>query len=151
MCVWQSHAPAGTSKFTAACGCEALAKAKRGARAVPAPAMRKSRRVVMGILLKLVAAHAAVDRDDGTGDVAREGRGEEADEVGGILGLAVLAHRDVLALFLRAALGTVVAPDLLAVDASRRNRVHRDAVPPDFARQALRPRMHRRLRGRGTI
>jgi hypothetical protein len=27
MCVWQSHAPGGTSKFTGVCGCDALADA----------------------------------------------------------------------------------------------------------------------------
>src|SRR5205085_6375435 len=58
---------------------------------------------------------------------------------------------NVLALLLRAPLGTVVAPDLLAVDTPGRNAVHGDAVFSDFARQALGPRMHRRLRGKGAV
>src|SRR6185503_8724543 len=95
--------------------------------------------------------HAAVDGDHGAGDVARERRGEEDDQVRRVFRLAVFAERNVLALFLRAPLGTVVAPDLLAVDAPGRDRVHGDAVAADLARQALRPGMHRRLGGEGAV
>src|ERR1051325_838313 len=111
----------------------------------------RAMRFISLLRLELVAAHAAVDGNHGAGDVARPRRGEEAGEVRHILGLAVFAERNVLTLLLRAPLGTVVAPDLLAVDATGRNAVHGDAVFSDFARQALGPRMHRRLRGEGAV
>src|SRR5579864_1816456 len=49
MCVWQSQAPAGTSKFTVADGCEALAKLVRVRMEIPAAIApsRTSRRVSM--------------------------------------------------------------------------------------------------------
>src|SRR3954469_19807848 len=115
MCVWQSQAPAGTSKLTGVAGCEALAAAKRGASAAAEAASNTWRRVIMGSSSELVAAHAAVHGDDGSRDVARARRSEETDQVRDILRLAVLAERNVLALLLRAALRAVVAPDLLAI------------------------------------
>src|SRR5437773_547372 len=50
MWVWQSQAPAGTSKFTGVAGCEALAKPVRRCMAAPAAIapIRTSRRVSMG-------------------------------------------------------------------------------------------------------
>jgi hypothetical protein len=39
--------------------------------------------------------HAAIDRDDGAGDVARRGRGKESDEMGNVGRLAEIADRDV--------------------------------------------------------
>src|SRR4030081_979350 len=49
MWVWQSQAPAGTSKFTCVAGCEALAKPVRRCMAAPAAIapIRTSRRVSM--------------------------------------------------------------------------------------------------------
>src|SRR2546427_2619473 len=49
MWVWQSHAPAGTSKFTCVAGCEALAKPVRKCTVAPAAIapIRTSRRVSM--------------------------------------------------------------------------------------------------------
>src|SRR5437868_8690843 len=91
MCVWQSQAPAGTSKLTAVAGCEGLAMAKRGASAAAVAANSTWRRFVM-VLLELVAAHAAVDRNHGAGDVARARRSEKTGEVRDILGLAVFAQ-----------------------------------------------------------
>src|SRR5687768_7566694 len=100
---------------------------------------------------ELVAAHAAVDGDHGARDVAGERRSEVAHQAGDVLGLAVLAHRDIVLALVRAPLGRVVAQDLLAHDAPGRNRVDRDAVPPDLARQALGPRVHRRLGGERAV
>src|SRR6266849_10847247 len=53
MWVWQSHAPAGTSKFTGVAGWEALANAERMCMVAPAASapIRISRRVSMGFLL----------------------------------------------------------------------------------------------------
>src|SRR6266705_5212474 len=50
MWVWQSQAPAGTSKFTGVAGCEALAKPVRRCMVAPAAIapIRTSRRVSMG-------------------------------------------------------------------------------------------------------
>src|SRR5882672_3605148 len=50
MWVWQSQAPAGTSKFTGVAGCEALAKPVRRCMVAPAAIapIRISRRVGMG-------------------------------------------------------------------------------------------------------
>src|SRR5438045_5293569 len=138
MCVWQSHAPAGTSKFTGVAGCEALASAKRGASAAAVAAMSSSRLLFMGAS-ELVAAHAAVDGDDSAGDVARERRSEETGQVRDVLGLAIRAQRNVLSLLLRAPLRTVIAADLLAVDAPGGNGIHRDAVFSNLARQSLGP------------
>src|SRR5258707_10271544 len=52
MWVWQSQAPAGTSKFTGVTGCEALAKPVRTCMVAPAAIapIRSSRRVSMGFL-----------------------------------------------------------------------------------------------------
>src|SRR5712691_12430633 len=52
MWVWQSQAPAGTSKFTGVAGCEALAKPVRTCMVAPAAIapIRSSRRVSMGFL-----------------------------------------------------------------------------------------------------
>src|SRR6185295_9078294 len=52
MCVWQSHAAAGTSKFTGVAGCEALAKPKWVLVSVPAAtaATMKSRLVIIVFL-----------------------------------------------------------------------------------------------------
>src|SRR5712692_6387638 len=49
MCVWQSQAPAGTSKFTGVAGCEALARLGRARMTAPATIAptRTSRRVSM--------------------------------------------------------------------------------------------------------
>src|SRR5690349_15156579 len=95
MCVWQSQASAGTSKFTAVAGCDALARASRGASVVAAADRSSWRLVIMMPLSELVAPQPAVHRDDRAGDVARARRGEEADQIGDVLGLAVFAHRNV--------------------------------------------------------
>src|SRR5260370_1400299 len=100
---------------------------------------------------ELITTQAAVDGNHRPGDVARERRGEKADQVRDVRGLAVLAHRDVLFALALAKLGRVVAQDLLADDAPGRHAVHRDAVLSDLARQPLRPGMHRRLRGKRTV
>src|SRR2546421_1790175 len=149
--VWQSQAAAGTSKFTGVCGCEALASAKRGARAAATAPNSISRLVGMGFSSKLVAAQAAVDRNHRASDVACERRSEEARQVGDVLGLAVFAHRDIFLAFPLAKLGRVVAQDLLREDAPRRDRIHRDAVASDLAREAFRPRVHHRLGGEGAV
>src|ERR1700730_10077160 len=49
ICVWQSHAPAGTSKLTLVAGCDALAYPKRGCVSTPAAAApsTNSRRPIM--------------------------------------------------------------------------------------------------------
>src|SRR3990167_4397671 len=100
---------------------------------------------------ELVAAHPAVHGNHRAGDVARKRRGEKAHQVRNVLGLAVLAERDLVLFLPLAALGGVVAQDLFALDAPRRDRVHRDAVAPQLARQALRPGAHRRLRGESAV
>src|SRR5258708_38122507 len=53
ICVWQSQAPAGTSKFTGVAGCEAFARTVRVRIMTPAAIapIRTSRRVGMGFLL----------------------------------------------------------------------------------------------------
>src|SRR6516165_177426 len=53
MWVWQSHAPAGTSKFTAVAGCEAFANADpaRMANPIAATPSSKARRVGMAFSL----------------------------------------------------------------------------------------------------
>src|SRR5579872_4846036 len=77
--VWQSQAPAGTSKFTGVVGCDALAKAARFCTATPAAmeASRRSRRLSMGRLLFLLgllsnysAAAAALARAIAAGSPA---------------------------------------------------------------------------------
>src|SRR5262245_31624488 len=78
--------------------------------------------------LELITAQAPVHRDDGSRNVAGEGRSKEADEVGDVLGLAVLAHRDLVLGLPLAVLGRVVAQDLLAHDAPRWDAVHGDPV-----------------------
>src|ERR1700759_2664438 len=49
MCVWQSHASAGTSKFTLVAGCDAVALPQRGSNSAPAAAApnTNSRRPIM--------------------------------------------------------------------------------------------------------
>src|SRR5919198_6529204 len=151
MCVWQSQASGGTSKFTGVAGCDAFASAKRGASVEATAAMISWRREGMCTSLELVAAQAAVDGNDGAGDVARARRREEADEVGDVLGLTIFADRNVLAAFALAEFGRVVAQDLLGDDAAGRHAVHGDAVSSHVAREALGPRMHRRLGGEGAV
>src|SRR5262245_25209849 len=139
MCVWQSQAPDGTSKFTCVAGCDALANASREANAAAMAPTRISRLLGMPPPLELVAAQAPVDRNDRAGDIARPRRGEETHQVRDVLGLAVLADRDLLLALLLAELRRVVAQDLLGHDAARRHRVDGDAVLADLARQALGP------------
>src|SRR5206468_2144776 len=91
MCVWQSHAPAGTSKLTGVAGCAAFAMARRGASAAAPAASRNSRRSIMAPSSELVAPQPAVHGNHRAGDVARARRGEEADQVCNVLRLAVLA------------------------------------------------------------
>src|SRR6202171_2646681 len=93
--------------------------------------------------LKLISPKAAVDRDHRPGDVVGARRGEERNEIGDVLGLAVLAHRNLVLALPLPVLGCVVAKDLLAHDAPGRDRIHRDAVLAHFTRKALRPGMHR--------
>src|SRR5882672_8403737 len=45
MCVWQSQAFAGISKFTRVAGCEALASSEPGNTVIAAPPIRTSRRL----------------------------------------------------------------------------------------------------------
>src|SRR4051794_40225064 len=111
MWVWQSHAPPGTAKFTAVCGCEALARAKRGAKAAATP-LRRSSRLFMMVPSELVTPQPAVDRDYRTGDVPRPRRSEKGDEIGQIFRLAVFANRDVVLALMLAELGRIVAQDL---------------------------------------
>src|SRR5581483_10577885 len=118
------------------------------------PASSRAQRMAregMEAPLELVAAQSAVDRDHGAGDVARPRRGEEAHQVGDVLGLAVFADRDVLAALALAELGRVVAQDLLGDDAAGRHAVHRDAEFADFARQPFCPGVQRRLGGKGAV
>src|SRR2546426_2093720 len=69
MCVWQSQAPAGTSKFTGVAGWAALARLVRVRMMAPAATapIRISRRVSMGVLPGGIARQATVPRT-----VARE-------------------------------------------------------------------------------
>src|SRR5437773_9961520 len=81
MWVWQSQAPAGTSKFTRVAGCEALAKLVRRCTAAPAAIapIRTSRRVSMGFsfggILSVARRFRYLNPDAAfgqvTGDVAR--------------------------------------------------------------------------------
>src|SRR5882672_5488330 len=79
MWVWQSQAPAGTSKFTGVAGWEALAKPVRRCRVAPAAIapIRTSRRVSMGFLLgwKLICFRAILSLNPNAafGQVARDG------------------------------------------------------------------------------
>src|SRR4051812_14987535 len=124
MCVWQSHAPAGTSKLTGVAGCDALASARRGPKAAARAPNRISRLFGMAAPpLELIAPQAPIDRDDGAGDVACTRRSEEAHKVGDVLGLAVLAHRNLLLALFLAVLRRIVAQDLLGHDAPGRNGI----------------------------
>src|SRR5947207_523165 len=89
--------------------------------------------------LELVPPQPPIHGDDGAGDVAGQRRDEIADEAGHVLGLAVAADRDLVVGLPLPVLGRVVAADLLGMDAARRDRVDRDAVLADLARQALGP------------
>src|SRR5882672_3797489 len=113
-------------------------------------AARKSKNLI-DRASKLIFPQAAVHRNHRARYVARARRREEADEVGDVLRPAVLADRDFLLALLLAELGRVVAQDLLRHDAPGRNRVHRDAVLADLAREPLRPRVHRRLRAESAV
>src|SRR3989441_147317 len=64
MCVWQSQAPAGTSKFTGVAGWAAFARLVRVGRMAPAAnaPIRISRRVRMGVLPDGIARQATVPR-----------------------------------------------------------------------------------------
>src|SRR5437763_1301307 len=105
----------------------------------------------MGAPSELVAAQSPIHGNHGAGDVTRARRGEEADEVGNVLGLAVFAHGNVLAALALAEFRRVIAQDLLGDDATGRHAIDGDAVFADFARQTLRPRVHRRLGGDGEL
>src|SRR5262245_57665183 len=117
MCVWQSQAPDGTSKFTCVAGCDALANASREANAAAMAPTRISRLLGMAPPLELVAPQSSVHGNHGAGDVAGARRGKEAHEVRDVLQLAVFADRDLLLALLLAELGRVVAQDLLGHDA----------------------------------
>src|SRR5690242_181837 len=82
------------------------------------------------LLLELVAPQAAVDRNDGAGDVSREGRGKKANEVRHVLRLTIATDRDFVLGLPLAVFGGIVATDLLGMDAARRDRVDGD---PEFA------------------
>src|SRR5579884_132358 len=102
-------------------------------------------------LLERVAAEAAVYGNDGAGDVLGERRRQKDGEDGELLRFAVAAHRDfrcgmALAVFLG-----IVAADLLAHDAAGRDRVDRDAVLADLARQTFRPCVNGRLGREGGV
>src|SRR3954467_13777263 len=152
MCVWQSQAPAGTSKFTAVAGWEAFASARRGPKAAARAPIRISRRFGMAApSSELIAAQAPVHGDHRASDVAGARRGEEANQVGDVVRLAVLADRNFLLALLLAVLRRIVAQDLLGHDAPGRNGIDSDAVLAHLARQALGPRMHRRLRAERAV
>src|SRR6267143_5427548 len=88
---------------------EPMSRNAMGLCAQPASsASAKTARVLILPPSKLVTPQPAVDRDHRAGDVARARRGEEADEVRDVLGLAVLAHRDVVLALVLAELGRVV-------------------------------------------
>ena len=78
MCVWQSHAPLGTSKFTGVVGWEALAKtspgrpARNAAPAIPARLSRSLR-----VSIRKSSLLSAPCSDDGTPRV--QGRGRRCD------------------------------------------------------------------------
>src|SRR5215831_4607882 len=62
MCVWQSQAPAGTSKFTGVAGWDALAWLVRACRIAPVASAptRMARRVSMGCLLFVISIEVSV-------------------------------------------------------------------------------------------
>jgi len=86
-------------------------------------------------------ANAAIDMDHLAGDVARARRAEEGDEHREVLGLADIAGRAMRGGpgLLRLARGQDALVDLLGMDATRRDRVHRHAVARDEARERLGP------------
>src|SRR5262249_24082022 len=102
-------------------------------------------------LLELVASQAAVDGNDGAGDVSGEGRGKKADEVCHILRLAIATDRDLVLRLPFAVFGRIVATDLLGVDAARRDRVDGDPEFADLAREALGPGVDRGLGAEGAV
>src|SRR5437870_13715585 len=62
MCVWQSQAPAGTSKLTGVAGWDAFARHVRGCTRAPVASAptRRARRVSMGCLLFVISVWVAV-------------------------------------------------------------------------------------------
>src|SRR5579859_2272544 len=95
--------------------------------------------------LELIAAQSAIDRDHRAGDIARPRRGQENGEHGEVFGLTPEANGNFLFGKSLAVILRIVAPELLAHDASWRNAVDGDAVLADLARQTLGPRMDRSL------
>src|SRR3954470_11143844 len=93
-------------------------------------------------LLELIPPQPAIDRHNGPRYVASQRRCQEDRQRRQLLRLAVTAGRDLLRGVLLAVLGRVVAPDLLAHDAARRDAVDRDAVLTHLAREALGPGVH---------
>src|SRR5262245_21415612 len=120
----------GTTKRIAWRGHAACARASAGHAMQAAAARARRRWIVMRRLRRpeLVAPQAAVDRNHGAGDVARARAGEKAHQIGDVLGLAVASHRNLVIALPLPVLRCVVAQDLLAVDAPRRDAVHRDAA-----------------------
>src|ERR1039458_2076644 len=85
MWVWQSQAPAGTSKFTGVAGCDAFASAVRSGMATPAAmeASRRSRGLSMGRLLcsafSVLFGGGGIRARHG-GGIACRARGKEGDD-----------------------------------------------------------------------
>src|SRR6516225_4439341 len=100
---------------------------------------------------ELIAAKPAIDRDDGAGDIACLGRGEEHGERGEIFRFAPIANRDLLLREFLTKILRIVAADLLAHASSGRNAVYGDAVLADLARESFRPGMYCGLGGKCCI
>src|SRR5262245_29749832 len=105
----------------------------------------------MGPHSELVTAQATVHGDHGAGNVARQRGGQEAHEVGDVLGLAIAANRDLVLRLPLPVFRRVVAADLLGHDAAGGNAVDRDAVLADLARKTFRPGVHGGLGGESPI
>ena len=88
---------------------------------------------------ELVAPQAAVDRNNGAGDIAGQRRGQKAHEICYILRLAVAADGNLVVGLPLPLLGRVIATDLLRHDAPRRQAIDRDAVLADLPRQTFGP------------
>src|SRR5215467_12280339 len=88
MWVWQSQAPAGTSKFTGVAGCDAFASAFRCCMATPAAieASRRSRLLSMWVVSSmrflLFGCGGSCTRSRPGGGIAGRASGEQRDDRG---------------------------------------------------------------------
>jgi hypothetical protein len=96
-----------------------------------------------------VDQHAAIDVDDGAGDVAGEIRGEEQAGAGHVVGFAQPVDRDPLEDLPLHLLGELAGGDV-GLDQARRDRIDTDAVGAEFARHRLGQAEHPGL-GRAVV